>query len=158
MPSLIRARVLRNGNWSPLFAASVKPGVDAAAAGRVVLSEIMYHAAPPDAAEREAGFRDADDFEYIELLNTSPAKVDLAHCRFRSGVEFVFPDRPRSILDPGERVVVVRNPEAFRRRHGDGPAVAGVYRGKLSNRGERLVLEAASGRTIQSVLFRTARP
>ena len=154
----LRARILQSDRWSPLLVATVKPGVEAAAPGRVVISEIMYHPTAPDAAATAAGFEDAETFEYIELLNTGSTTIDLAHCRFTSGVEFTFADGRQSILPPGTRVVVVRNSEAFRHRYGVGPRVAGSYRAKLSNGGEALVLEDASGRTMQRLIYRDVAP
>ncbi len=41
-----------------------------AAAGNLAVTEVHYHPSDPTAAERAAGFRDADDFEFIELTNT----------------------------------------------------------------------------------------
>jgi len=52
------------------------------------------------------------------------------------------------ILDPGERVLVVRDQKAFETRYGGGGNIAGQYSGRLNNGGERLRLETSTGETI----------
>ena len=45
------------------------------------VTELMYHPAPPTAAELAAGYFDDDDFEFIEVTNISPsATIDLRAC------------------------------------------------------------------------------
>ena len=107
-----------------------------AAAGNLAVSEIMYHPAAPTPAEIGAGFTNADDFEFIELLNIGTNPVDLADAAFTVGITYTF---PVSTLASGARIVLVGNPAAFAARH-PGVAVFGTYVGKLSNNGERLLL------------------
>ncbi|MGI9241770.1 MAG: lamin tail domain-containing protein, partial [Verrucomicrobiales bacterium] len=125
-----------------------------AAAGSLVISEIMYS---PSAAEGE----DADDFEFIELLNTHPsAPLDLTGIAFTDGIDFLF---PAITLAPGERVVVPRKQAAFQSRYGLGVNVTAQYAAaddsnKLSNGGERLVLEDAVGFEIVSFTYNDKSP
>jgi hypothetical protein len=70
-------------------------------------------------------------------------------------VEFTF---PAMSLGPGQRVVVARNRDAFVHRYGDNILVAGEYGGtiddfRLSNAGEPLRLEIATGDLIQEFTY-----
>jgi len=53
--------------------------------------------------------------------------------------------------------VLVSNPQAFATRH-PGVAVAGVFAGKLSNSGEQLTLEHATGTNIVSFTYSDSAP
>jgi hypothetical protein len=117
-------------------------------AGALRISELHYHPANPTEVEKKAGFVDADDFEFMELVNigsqtirlseTSLTKVDVDGNK--EGVNFDFSTGEITELAPGERLLVVENPEAFALRYGEGLPVAGKWGGKLSNGGERLTL------------------
>src|SRR5436190_453323 len=63
----VRARTFDGTNWSALAETTFYVDTLAAAAGNLVISEIMYHPADPSAAEIAAGFNGAGDFEYLEL-------------------------------------------------------------------------------------------
>lgn len=105
----------------------------------LAVSEIMY---------RPAGDRDA---EFIELVNTSDSvTLDLTGVAFASGVQFDFSGSSVTLLAPGERVLVVRDLAAFQDRYGTGSRVAGEFANgtALSNGGERLKLDDASGSTV----------
>lgn len=115
------------------------------------ISSLMY--APPAPA---VGPYSAEDFEYVELVNTSGASVDLTGVRLTEGVQFVFPASPRWILTGGQRVVLVKNLDAFRSRYGTVPSVAGVYSGSLNNAGESIVLVDALGEKILDFQFSPA--
>ncbi len=91
------------------------------------ITEIMYH----PAGEEEA--------EFIELQNVGSTPLDLAGVRFTSGIDFSFDDGV--ILAPGEQLVLAADSEAFHRRYGQQPPLAGVYGGRLSNGGETLTLK-----------------
>ena len=133
-----------------------------ASAGNLAISEIHYHPPEPSAEEEAAGFDDADDFEFIELVNPSDQNVVLTGARFVSvdqdgqaeGIEFDFSTSPIVVLAPQERILVVEDLEAFRLRYGDGLPVAGQWDGGLQNSGEQLTLLAVDGSVIQQFSYR----
>ena len=116
------------------------------------ISELMYHPADP---APDSPFS-AEDFEFVELVNTSATQtLDLENVAFTKGIEFTF---PAMTLDPGQHVVVARDTAAFAQRYGTGILVAGQYGGtiddfKLSNGGERLVLDDALGGEIHDFRY-----
>ena len=136
----IMARAMVGGEWSALrderFIVSETPS--APAPGDLAISEIHYHPTDPTPAELAVLPDLGDgDFEFIELVNISPVPLRLDGCAFTDGIDFVFPED--SILQPGGRLVLCRNPDAFALRH---PSVApfGAFSGHLNNGGETLVL------------------
>jgi hypothetical protein len=102
------------------------------------VTEVMFN---PPVSPSEDGW-DSEDFEFIELMNTGTATVDLSGVRLTEGIEFAFAAGSVTQLTPGQFVLVVKNRAAFECRYGAALAsrVAGQYSGKLSNSGERLVL------------------
>lgn len=126
---------------------------DLANAGNTAISELHYHPADPSPAELAAGFVDADDFEFVELVNTSSSTaIDLTGVSFTDGVEFMFPGG--QTLAPGERLVVVANQEAFEFRYGAaGAVIAGSYTGNFRNSGEHVRLESASALIISDFTY-----
>lgn len=112
------------------------------------ISEVMYHPLPPNGPELSAGFSDADDFEFIELVNIGEASISLAGARFVTGISFDLSTSAVTELPPGSRIVLVSNRAAFAARYGTNVPVAGEYTGSLSNGGERLVLLDAAGGVI----------
>ena len=136
----VKARVLNNGGWSALTHAVYSP---ASVRDSIRITEIMYH--PMDAP---AGNPDA---EFIELQNIGDTAVDLTGVAFTAGVSFTFPSIS---LAPGAYIVVVLNTAAFESVYGPGINVAGEFGGRLSNGGERIVLEDALGNVIHQFRYR----
>ena len=144
----LKSRSYDRGEWSALneaiFRTSVPPTSDA-----LRISEIHYHPADPTDQEIAAGFEDADDFEFIEIVNVSGDTVDLSSVAFIStefegdttGVRFEFSAGDVRELPAGERVVVVEDLDAFRFRYDDVANLAGQWSGRLSNRSETITLE-----------------
>ncbi len=129
-------------------------------ASNFAISELMYHPAPPTVAEQNAGYLDGEDFEYLELTNTSTtATIDVDGVRLTDGI--VFDLVPRT-LAPGERIVLARNPGAYIARYGVTSAMAGSYGGStsptLSNGGERILLLAADTSPIADFTYDDAAP
>ena len=121
--------------------------VDLADASNTIISELHYHPEDPSQAEIDAGFADADQFEFIELTNVGTADVDFTSVAFTDGVDFVFP--AGVVVSPGGRIVLVSDQAAFLQRYGAGAAtIVGVYSGNLRNSGERVRLEAADDSVI----------
>lgn len=104
----------------------------------VVVSELMYH---PDDGDAPG---DADDFEFIELLNNGTASVPLAGMRLRGGVDFDWAPTNTLALAPGARGVLVRNLARFSTVYASVTNVLGEYpTDQLANDGERLALFGA---------------
>ncbi len=118
----------------------------------LVISEIMH-----DPYELGDDLTENGAFEWIELLNTSGGPISLTGTSFREGIDFVFPGLS---LNPGQRVVVVRDLAAFRRVYGTGRDVliAGEFDLALENQGEELTLQSRSGTTIQSFTYDDESP
>jgi hypothetical protein len=131
-----------SGRWSH-WSSPVQFVAGIALAGRphltLQVTEIMFN---PPVSPSEDGW-DTEDFEFIELMNTGTASVDLSGLRFTEGIEFAFSAGSVTQLSPGQYVLVAKNRAAFECRYGAALAsrVAGEFSGKLSNSGERLVLK-----------------
>jgi hypothetical protein len=92
------------------------------------------------------------DFEYVELVNTGTAAMDLTGVTFDKGVTYAF--APGATLAAGERVLIVANRNAFQSRYGTGlPLAAGAFTGSLSDGGERLRLLGRVGETVQDFTY-----
>ena len=131
-----------------------------ATAANFAITEFNYHPGPPTADEQIAGFLDSDAFEFIEMQNLSETQaIDLTNLAFTNGITFNFPS---STLDPGARVIVAGNEAAFIHRYGGGLPVIGQYQisnsNRLSNDGERLRLEDASGTAISDFTYNEGAP
>ncbi len=130
-----------------------------ASSGNLAISEIMYHPPDPTPAEFFAGFTDAEDFEFIEVVNLSSVPVALGGASFTSGVAVTLPP---STMAAGSRAVIVKNPDAFRARYGNSIAIAGEYgtsqSASLSNSGEFLQLTSAAGPPIAGVAWTDQAP
>ena len=118
-------------------------GVTEAPEGHVVINEIMYHPAVPDAG-------------FVELHNTSITNAfDLSNWRL-DGADGVFP--PGVIIEPGGYVVLVADHQVFSAAYGSAIPIAGEFAGRLDNGGETLRLVApgatpASDRVIDQVTY-----
>lgn len=157
-----RARVRHkdaNGRWSRWSDAVqfVCSSADVAVyRDSLVISEIMYHPKPATSAELAAGFGD-EDFEYLEIKNTSAYSVDLSDVGFTTGVRFQF--TPGASLAPGAFALVVKNQAAFEKRYGSGKPVFGNYgTDNLKNSGELLTLSYGSNTPIRTVFYKDIAP
>ncbi|MDG2125195.1 MAG: hypothetical protein P8J87_15940, partial [Verrucomicrobiales bacterium] len=130
-----------------------------ASAANLVISEIMYHPASPDAAEIAAGFNDQDDFEYLELMNISETtSLTLTGLDFTNGINFAL---GAATIPPGGRALLVANLAAFQFRYGPDLPVVGTYQtsgNKLSNSGERLTLKDAVSAAIKDFTYNDKSP
>ena len=121
------------------------PMVDA-----LVISEIMYH--PVDAHEAPA---DGDEYEFVELHNTTAFPVDLSGAYFSKGIRFKF--SKGTVVKATARVLVVKNLVSFTKRYSPSLPVVGVYDGSLSNNGEQLILKDRSHQLLCAVRYDEAR-
>jgi hypothetical protein len=117
--------------------------------GPIIMTEIMYHPGPDDADK---------DCEYIELMNISnqPARTasyvststgptihydEWIPWRFTDGIAFEFP--VDLVLTPGERILLVKDMNAFNGKYTGVPAETLIMQwtsGSLDNAGEKLQL------------------
>ncbi len=140
-------RVLdKTGREAAAFAYEGEPS---AAQKFLRITELNYHPYDPEA---DSPFDD-NAFEFVELTNTGDAPLDLTGVRFTSGVEFDFTEAAVRELAPGAHLLIVSNEAAFRTRYGDGPAIAGMYAGNLSNGGERLLLVDADDAPVHDFAY-----
>ena len=111
------------------------------------ISEVHYHPSEPTAEEIAAGYR-RDDFEFIELVNTSSSQIRLdeakllqvSHLGRTEGVFFDFDQAMVQTLEPGQRILVVEDIDAMHHRYGFGLPIAGEWSGRLDNSDELLTL------------------
>jgi hypothetical protein len=114
----------------------------------LAVSEVMYHPV-------------VEAVEFIELINISDSvTLDLTNVRFSAGVEFDFTWSAVTSLAPGARVLVVRDLIAFTAAYGAGFPVAGAFANgsALSNGGERIKIDDASGSTAINFSYLDAEP
>jgi hypothetical protein len=91
----------------------------------LVINEIMYNAAVPDAA-------------FVEIHNRATANAfDLSNYRL-DGADFLFPEG--AVIEPGGFMVVANNSAAYLDAYGSTESVVGVMNGRLDNGGETLRL------------------
>ncbi|MCX8155575.1 MAG: immunoglobulin domain-containing protein [Verrucomicrobiae bacterium] len=145
-PTLVKARVLQNGEWSALTEAMYYTEQDLTA---LVVTEIMYNPLPE-------GIVSGDEFEFLELKNVGTNTLNLSGLAFTEGISFTFTNNTR--LGPGQIFLLVRNPEQFTRRY-PGVTVDGVYSGRLDNGGERLrLVHEVLGTTLWSFNYNDREP
>jgi len=73
------------------------------------ITELHYNPTGATPAEQDAGFTDGDQFEFIELLNTSGTEtLDLAGVSFSNGVDGAFAGAQQTILDAAIRDACLR--------------------------------------------------
>jgi hypothetical protein len=152
----IRAYKSSTSTWSGLVDATYLLDTDAATSANLAITEIMYHPADPTPAEISAGFTDADDFEFVELMNISNRTIDLDGLYFYGGIDFDFAKSliPRT-LPAGARFLLVSNKDAFEFRYGTGKPVAGEFGGQLDNIGEQIALYNSADGVIRDLTYGT---
>ncbi len=146
----VTVRILKGTTWSPIDAVNYGVNV-AASASNIAIAEVHYHPPSATAAEHAVNTTWTDnDFEFIELLNTSNQTVDMTGAAFDLGVTITFGNRT---LAPGQRVVVVSNATAFAARYGSSIAIAGTYTGHLSNSSATVELKSATAAVIANFTY-----
>ena len=116
------------------------------------ITEVHYNPAAPATPAELAASTDKDDFEFIEVRNTTnDYQIDTTGCKFIAGVDVTL----GAVLDELETGVIVRNVAAFQARYGTGPRIIGTYgpADSLSNGGETITLVDATGALIQSLTY-----
>ncbi len=150
----IRARVrLNSGQWSALTEATFRLPATPADATNFAVNEINYHPQAPTAAELLLVPSATDSsFEFIEFVNRGPTDIDLAGVQLTQPFLFSF---PAMNLAAGERVLVVRDQNAFVARYPNALPIAGAYGAgsALPNGGGLVTLTSAGGATIQQFAY-----
>ena len=111
------------------------------------VTEIMYNpaAAPP------GGDYAPDEFEFVELRNVGDQTIDISGVSFTDGITFSFAASGVESLDPGQFVIVAKNPTALASRYDTSVlSVVGGYPDQLSNGGEKLRISDTADGIIQS--------
>jgi len=111
------------------------------------ITEIMYH-------PQVAGSQQEEDYEFIELTNVGDEVLDFSGLYFNDGINYTFPIN--TLLEPGSTIVLANSDKHFTERYGFAPF--GEYKGRLSNKGERLVLADGQGNIIYSVTYDDKSP
>ncbi|MGK0185445.1 MAG: hypothetical protein ACI9R3_001223 [Verrucomicrobiales bacterium] len=156
--SIVRARLLEDEEWSALNEAYFQVGSIPANADNVAVSHIHYRPVTPSEAEVAAGFNSRSEFEYLAIINRGNNPVSLDGLRFTDGVSFDFEPGPINHLEPGEKIFLVGNSDAFAFRFGTSARVAGQFSGSLSDGGEHLQLHAADGSVIADFSYDDKSP
>jgi len=157
----VKARAFDSGTstWSALSEQTFFVDAEPATASNLAISEIQYHPAVTG-PDFDVGYNDDTFFEYAELMNIGPKRVDLMGLRFTDGITWEFDESatvPRLLL-PGQRVVIAGHAAAFTHRHGAGLPLAGVFTGQIDNGGELLTLQNSSGAVVRSFTYDDIAP
>ncbi|NWK57521.1 lamin tail domain-containing protein [Verrucomicrobiaceae bacterium N1E253] len=153
-----RARVRhqdQTGRWSrwsaPLEFTSTAPDISLFR-NTLVVSEIHYHPLGPTTPGELGASLDPSDFEFIELMNVGSQPLDLNAVRIADGISFDFTGADITTLEPGARVLVVKDKAAFESRYGTGQPIAGEFDKSLSNGGETLRLSYGDGNSAGNLI------
>ena len=147
------------GEWSALNEALFTLNTVPADASNLVVSKIHYNPAIPTGAELAVA-DEADEFEFIELINVGSETVNLAGVTISGGITFTFGSLNE--LSAGERIVVTENRLAFEARYPNSLGSVAFaldvdgeseYGGRLSNGGEELILTDAQGGLIRRFTY-----
>lgn len=137
-------------------------GTSPASADNLVISKIHYHPSAPTPSEITAGYRTADDFEYLELQNISATPVILTNCHFDTGLTYSF--APNTGIPAGGRLILPRRSAAFALRYPNVATAAEYYvaadptGNKLKDEGEELTLISAAGLPVKSFVYDNKAP
>ncbi|MDA0813269.1 MAG: lamin tail domain-containing protein [Verrucomicrobia bacterium] len=105
----------------------------------VVINEVFYNAP-----------NELSDLEYVELHNTGDTTVDLSGWKLTKGIKFTFPGE--SSIAPGGFLVVCKDVKLFSRFY-DEVEPLGAYDESLRNGSDKINLQDAIGKTIDSVEY-----
>ena len=119
----------------------------------LAVTEVNYHPAPPPAGS----VYNTDDFQFIELKNTSSQTIDLTDVELTLGyqVAFDFTGSAVTTLAPGEYVLIAENQDALISLYGSQIAaqIAGEYSGELAHGSERICLRDYLSQTIADFTY-----
>ncbi len=150
--------VPNGSSWSAPTKLYYFPGAATASPSNIQISEVLYHPAPPTAAEITAGYLASNDFEFIRLTNLGAAPVDLTGMYFSNGLNFTAAPGLQNWLPVGASVVVVENRNAFISRYGSTFTILGEFTGELDDGGEHIVLNDKTGAVIADFVYGDTAP
>ncbi|MCA9263133.1 MAG: lamin tail domain-containing protein, partial [Planctomycetales bacterium] len=107
--------------------------------GDLVISEVMYHAASGNPND-----------DWIEIHNRGLDVTSLEGYRFSNGVDYTF---GAETLEPGGYLVVAADLARFQNNYPSVTNVVGNWTGSLSNRGENLAIEDATGSVVDETFY-----
>jgi hypothetical protein len=145
------ARILNGTNWSALDSANfILAPLCQPNPGDLIISELNYH--PPD----------SENYEFVELYNTTSNQLDLTGVQLTGGITYLFPNG--FSVAPNGFALAVKSLSSFAARYQatNSPDyypnlnVAGAYSGKLSNSGDSVVLVASNGVELCEVNYQTS--
>jgi len=138
--SLLKTRVLNNGNWSA--ETEITFIADRSDYSDLKVTELHYH--PLDSING-VDTVSGKNFEFIEFRNVSQNEgINLSGLVVDSAINYEFPEG--SVLLPEQYFVVAAKPAKFFEKYGVEPS--GIYSSNLSNGGEQLVLRKTGGEVI----------
>ena len=140
---LIGRSLEHDNQW--LYPSSATPGTNNTFQLRdeVVISEISYNPAPQDSSKTNLN-------QWIEVANRTNKTVDLSGWTLSDGIRFTFP--AGTSLAGGEHACVAHDADLFVTHHPTA-RLLGVYSGRLSRSGERLVLSDPNGNTANELRY-----
>ncbi|YCM45522.1 lamin tail domain-containing protein [Verrucomicrobiaceae bacterium 227] len=96
--------------------------------------------------------------EFVELLNTNDAELDLSGVNFSDGINFTFPEG--TLLEATSYVLIAENAAQLVEDFGQIPEGTRIfeYTGSLSSEGEKVELRSASGALLDQVDYRPEFP
>lgn len=125
--------------WFSTFNATRNAANNPSRTEDIVINEIMFD--PPSKQRRN---------EFIELYNRGASPIDVSGWEFANGIDFTIPQG--STIPAGGYLVVAADTVYMTQTYGALPMV-GSYSGQLSNGGELLRLEDASGNLADEVHY-----
>ena len=157
--TMVRARALNGGNWSPLNEATYTIG-EPAGPTNLVISELHYRPLAPSIDEDPEGIYSRTDFEFIEIKNISDSPIHLSGLQFTKGINFNFADSSVIGLGPGKSAVLVEDLSAFMMRYPDTDpsSIIGEFEGNLNNDGELIELRDSTNSLVRSFTYNDKLP
>ena len=155
----LKARVLKDNQWSALNEVVYRVG-EPASASNFVVSELHYRPSPSTEKEDPEGQYSRSDFEFLELTSISDQPIDFSGVNFSSGINFDFSQSAFLGLSPGESAIIVGNKEAFSTRYPEvSPSkIIGEFKGNLENGGERIEMKLKDGSIIRNFTYNDKTP
>ena len=137
--SLVRARVLADGQWSATSEYYFRMEADFS---DLKITEINYH--PKEKTEGSG-----KELEFIELKNTGTTMLDLGKMKISGGIHYNFPEE--TYLAPKSFIVLASNIGRFYENYEFLPS--GEYTGQLDNKCDTLFLIGASADTLLTIVY-----